>query len=261
MWAFKTLWDKGLIYEGFRVLAYCWRCETPLSNTETRMDDVYHDRQDPALTVQFELDSGERILAWTTTPWTLPSNLALAVGPDIDYAVMEQDGVRYILAESRLGAYERELGGRHAGRHAVRRRPRRPPVHSRCIRSSPTRPTRSTCWPPTTSAPRTARASCTWRPDSARRTRTSATPSASPPSARWTSTGGSRPRCRRGRACTCSTRTPTSSRTSRRAAWSCATTVTTTRTRTAGDAPSHWSTARSARGSCRSPRSAIAWSS
>ena len=111
MWAFKTLWDKGLIYEGFRVLAYCWRCETPLSNTETRMDDVYRDRQDPALTVQFQLDSGERILAWTTTPWTLPSNLALAVGPDIDYAVMQQDGVRYILAESRLAAYERELAG------------------------------------------------------------------------------------------------------------------------------------------------------
>ena len=58
MWAFKTLWDKGLIYEGFRVLAYCWRCETPLSNTETRMDDVYRDRQDPALTVWFELDDG-----------------------------------------------------------------------------------------------------------------------------------------------------------------------------------------------------------
>jgi isoleucyl-tRNA synthetase len=109
MWAFKTLWDKGLIYEGFRVLAYCWRCETPLSNTETRMDDVYRDRQDPALTVQFQLDTGERILAWTTTPWTLPSNLALAVGPDIDYAVMEEGDVRYILAESRLGAYEREL--------------------------------------------------------------------------------------------------------------------------------------------------------
>jgi isoleucyl-tRNA synthetase len=109
MWAFKTLWDKGLIYEGFKVLAYCWRCETPLSNTETRMDDVYRDRQDPALTVQFQLDSGERMLAWTTTPWTLPSNLALAVGPDIDYAVMEEDGVRYILAESRLAAYERDL--------------------------------------------------------------------------------------------------------------------------------------------------------
>jgi isoleucyl-tRNA synthetase len=110
MWAFKTLWDKGLVYEGFRVLAYCWRCETPLSNTETRMDDVYRDRQDPALTVQFQLDSGEKILAWTTTPWTLPANLALAVGPTIEYAVMEDAaGQRYILAESRLGAYEKEF--------------------------------------------------------------------------------------------------------------------------------------------------------
>ncbi len=110
MWAFKTLWDKGLIYEGFRVIAYCWRCETPLSNTETRMDDVYRDRQDPALTVGFELDTGERMLAWTTTPWTLPSNLALAVGPDIDYAVVELDGVRYVIAESLLGSYSAELG-------------------------------------------------------------------------------------------------------------------------------------------------------
>ncbi|CAN5370958.1 isoleucine--tRNA ligase [soil metagenome] len=114
MWAFKTLWDKGLVYEGFRVLAYCWRCETPLSNTETRMDDVYRDRQDPALTVWFQLETGERILAWTTTPWTLPSNLALAVGPDIDYAVMEEtlaDGTteRYLLAEARLDAYASEL--------------------------------------------------------------------------------------------------------------------------------------------------------
>ena len=116
MWAFRSLWDKGLVYEGFRVLAYCWRCETPLSNTETRMDDVYRDRQDPALTVWFELEPtedrpSERILAWTTTPWTLPSNLALAVGPDIDYAVMEEDGQRYLLAEARLGHYERELAG------------------------------------------------------------------------------------------------------------------------------------------------------
>ena len=110
MWAFKTLWDKGLIYEGFRVIAYCWRCETPLSNTETRMDDVYRDRQDPALTVGFELDSGERLLAWTTTPWTLPSNLALAVGPDIDYVVVELDGTRYVLAEALLANYAAELG-------------------------------------------------------------------------------------------------------------------------------------------------------
>ena len=112
MWAFRTLWDKGLIYEGFRVLAYCWRCETPLSNTETRMDDVYRDRQDPALTVSFQLETGEKILAWTTTPWTLPSNLALAVGPDVDYAVMAHpDGSKYILAEARLGGYEKELEG------------------------------------------------------------------------------------------------------------------------------------------------------
>jgi len=110
MWAFKTLHDKGLIYEGFRVLAYCWRCETPLSNTETRMDDVYRDRQDPALTVKFSLATGERILAWTTTPWTLPSNLALAVNPEIDYAVVELNGEKLILAEARLASYERELG-------------------------------------------------------------------------------------------------------------------------------------------------------
>src|SRR5512139_1922974 len=112
MWAFKTLHDKGLVYEGFRVLAYCWRCDTPLSNTELRMDDdVYRDRQDPALTVAFQLETGERILAWTTTPWTLPANLALAVGADIEYAVMEEDGVRYLLADARLGAYEKELAG------------------------------------------------------------------------------------------------------------------------------------------------------
>ena len=98
MWAFKTLYDKGLVYEGFRVLAYCWRCETPLSNTETRMDDVYRDRQDPALTVWFDAADrpaaahGAPIAVWTTTPWTLPSNLALAVGPDIEYAVLERDG-------------------------------------------------------------------------------------------------------------------------------------------------------------------------
>jgi isoleucyl-tRNA synthetase len=110
MWAFKTLWDKGLVYEGYRVLAYCWRCETPLSNTETRMDDVYRDRQDPALTVWLPLETGERLLVWTTTPWTLPANLAAAVGADIEYAVMQAtDGHRYILAASRLGAYGREF--------------------------------------------------------------------------------------------------------------------------------------------------------
>ena len=109
MWAFKTLWDKGLIYEGFRVLAYCWRCETPLSNTETRMDDVYRDRQDPALTVRFRLETGEDLLAWTTTPWTLPSNLALAVNPDVEYLVLELGGTRSIIASARRAAYEKEF--------------------------------------------------------------------------------------------------------------------------------------------------------
>ncbi|GAA1645553.1 isoleucine--tRNA ligase [Catellatospora bangladeshensis] len=111
MWAFKTLYDKGLVYEGFRVLAYCWRCETPLSNTETRMDDVYKDRQDPTLAVKFQLDSGEKVAVWTTTPWTLPSNLALAVGPDIDYAVLEKDGERLLLGAARVEYYAKELEG------------------------------------------------------------------------------------------------------------------------------------------------------
>ena len=82
IWAFKQLWDKGLAYEGYRVLPYCWSDETPLSNHELRMDDdVYQSRQDPAITVGFtvvggddtELD-GAYLLVWTTTPWTLPSN-------------------------------------------------------------------------------------------------------------------------------------------------------------------------------------------
>ncbi len=111
MWAFKTLWDKGYVYEGERVLAYCWRCETPLSATETKMDDVYKARQDPAVTVWFALETGERAMAWTTTPWTLPSNLALAVNPEVDYAVVAHtDGHRYLLAEARLGHYAREFG-------------------------------------------------------------------------------------------------------------------------------------------------------
>src|SRR3954447_10175143 len=86
MWAFKTLSDKGLVYEGFRVLAYCWRCETPLSNTETRMDDVDRPRQAPAVTGGSGLTeapaAGALALVCTTTPWTLPSNLAAAVNPE-----------------------------------------------------------------------------------------------------------------------------------------------------------------------------------
>ena len=125
MWAFKRLWDRGHVYEGFRVLAYCWRCETPLSTTETRMDDVYRQRQDPAVTVGFPLVSGPaagaRVLVWTTTPWTLPSNLAVAVAPDVEYVVVQHEGGDVLLAAERLAAYARELGeeptvlSRHTG--------------------------------------------------------------------------------------------------------------------------------------------------
>ena len=109
MWALKQLYDKGLMYEDYRVLPYCWECETPLSNSETRQDDAYRDRQDPAVTVAFQLEDGLRLWVWTTTPWTLPSNLALAVGPQIPYAVFERDGERFALAEGALGAYEKQL--------------------------------------------------------------------------------------------------------------------------------------------------------
>jgi isoleucyl-tRNA synthetase len=115
IWAFKQLYDKGLVYQGFRVLPYCWNDQTPLSNHELRMDDdVYQMRQDPAVTVGLRLETGELALVWTTTPWTLPANLAIMVHPDIDYVVVESDTTgtteRYIVAEARLGAYTRELG-------------------------------------------------------------------------------------------------------------------------------------------------------
>jgi isoleucyl-tRNA synthetase len=118
IWAFKQLYDKGLVYEGFRVLPYCWNDQTPLSNHELRMDDdVYQVRQDPAVTVGMRLETGELALVWTTTPWTLPSNLLVVVGNDIDYVVVESDATgtteRYVIAEARLAAYAKELGGDH----------------------------------------------------------------------------------------------------------------------------------------------------
>ena len=122
LWAFKELHNKGLIYEGFKVLAYCWRCETPLSNHELRMDDeVYKNRQDQSVTVTFpiiapgsELD-GVNVLAWTTTPWTLPTNFALAVGPEIEYAVVHAANSvlgdkKYLLAKSLVPAHLKDLG-------------------------------------------------------------------------------------------------------------------------------------------------------
>ena len=117
IWAFKELWDKGLIYESYRVVPYSWAAQTPLSNFETRLDNSFRERTDPALTVKFTLipdrDVSEptKLLAWTTTPWTLPSNLALCVRADFDYAVMHRDGERLVLAHSAIERYVRELRG------------------------------------------------------------------------------------------------------------------------------------------------------
>ena len=119
IWAFKQLWDKGLAYEGYRVLPYCWRDETPLSNQELRMDDdIYQSRQDPAITVGFKIAggggheelAGAFLLVWTTTPWTLPSNQAVAVHPDVEYVLVRAGERRYLLAAGRVAAYARELG-------------------------------------------------------------------------------------------------------------------------------------------------------
>ena len=130
MWAFKPLWDKGLVYEGYRVMPYCWRCETPLSNFETRWTTLPAapgpgDHRARSL-LERSARPATRPLVWTTTPWTLPSNLALAVGPDIDYAVVEQGRRRALRA--RRGAARlrpKELGEVTTGRHAEGRRPGR----------------------------------------------------------------------------------------------------------------------------------------
>ncbi|NVM94506.1 isoleucine--tRNA ligase [Arthrobacter wenxiniae] len=133
LWAFKQLHEKGLTYNGYRVLPYCWKDETPLSNHELRMDDdVYKDRQDQTVTVTFPILAGESPLsqelagtsaiAWTTTPWTLPTNQALAVGPDVSYVVVPvgpngssavsttPTSEKFLLASDLVGAYAKDLG-------------------------------------------------------------------------------------------------------------------------------------------------------
>jgi isoleucyl-tRNA synthetase len=126
LWAFKQLYDKGLVYESMRVMPYSWACETPLSNFETRMDNAYRERADKAVTVGFKV-TGKlptslpkeckeyRILAWTTTPWTLPSNLALGINKEFNYSIVVKDvegvgNVGYILASFAVAKYTKELG-------------------------------------------------------------------------------------------------------------------------------------------------------
>ena len=103
-WVFAELWKKGLVTKGHRVMPYSWRLSTALSNFEAGLD--YRDVDDPALTVRMPLKAplqgkDATLLIWTTTPWTLPSNLAVAVNPDLDYVIVEhEDGVRYVVAQA-----------------------------------------------------------------------------------------------------------------------------------------------------------------
>lgn len=103
-WVFSQLWNKGLIYEGCKVMPYSAKLGTPLSNFEA--SENYKDVEDPALTIACELeeDPGCSLLVWTTTPWTLVSNLAIIVHPDVEYSIVEhpQSGKRYILATQRI---------------------------------------------------------------------------------------------------------------------------------------------------------------
>lgn len=101
-WVFKELYDKGLIYEGYRSMHICTRCETTLSQQEVA--EGYQDIKDLSATAKFELvdEPGTYVLAWTTTPWTLLGNVALAVGEDIDYAKVEHENSFYVLAKERL---------------------------------------------------------------------------------------------------------------------------------------------------------------
>ena len=107
-WVFRRLWDKGLIYRDFKVMPYSWGASTTLSNFEVNLGG-YRDVDDPAITVRLKVtdghgpaEVGDYVVVWTTTPWTLPGNLAVAVGENIEYVRVEVDGDHYWVAESRL---------------------------------------------------------------------------------------------------------------------------------------------------------------
>ena len=121
-WVFQQLWEKGRVYRSYRIMPYSCKLATPLSNFEANKN--YKDVQDPAITVRFKLVAGGGrsplepgrsgdvyLTAWTTTPWTLPSNLALCVGSAIEYALVEEieSGDRLVFASSRLAAYDKKL--------------------------------------------------------------------------------------------------------------------------------------------------------
>lgn len=100
-WAFKTLYEKGKIYEDEKVLVYCTNQATPISKSEVAMENSYKEITDPSIYVYLKLEGedGLHLLAWTTTPWTLPANVGAAVNPDLDYSVVELDGKKLVVAE------------------------------------------------------------------------------------------------------------------------------------------------------------------
>lgn len=129
LWAFKELYDKDLIYESYRVMPYSWACQTPLSNFETHLDNSYREKTSKSVTVRFEMNLEKSkdsialqtekfqeyirenkkifMLVWTTTPWTLPSNLALALGADIEYTILNDfEGNGHIISNSRKESYK-----------------------------------------------------------------------------------------------------------------------------------------------------------
>lgn len=110
-WAFKTLYDKGYIYEGEKILMYCPRCSTPLAKAEVAMDNSYKNVKDETVVVKFKLKNEDAYaLAWTTTPWTLLSNLALAVNPELTYVYIKDnsDGNTYILSRDLLSKFYKD---------------------------------------------------------------------------------------------------------------------------------------------------------
>ncbi len=107
-WVFKQIWDKGMVYQGHKSMHICPRCETPLSNFE--VSQGYKDVTDLSITAKFKLkDEDTYLLAWTTTPWTLPGNVALALGEDVEYVKVEADNTAYILAKELV---EKVMGDR-----------------------------------------------------------------------------------------------------------------------------------------------------
>lgn len=102
-WAFKKLYEEGKVYEGEKILVYCTKDATPISKSEVAMENSYYEVTDPSVYVYFDLeDSDESLLAWTTTPWTLPANVALAINPHLEYSLVEHAGKKVYVSSASL---------------------------------------------------------------------------------------------------------------------------------------------------------------